>query len=70
MNSALDTIIDIGICLLTFDALMALTGYFLIYWIKPLCPEWWKRNIVAPYPLDFETDSQAGVTAYLSTVER
>ncbi len=25
-------------------------GYISVKYIKPLCPDWWERNISAPYP--------------------
>lgn len=54
MNEFLSTIVEWGHYVLVFDMVVILAGCFGVYVIKPLYPEWWRRNIVAPYPFELE----------------
>jgi hypothetical protein len=54
MNWFLSSMFEFALVLAAIDALILLTAYIGVYFVKPRWPEWWENNICAPYPEAFE----------------
>ena len=46
----MDWLLKLIVIWLSIDILIIATGWYLVTTIKPLCPEWWKREVVDDEP--------------------